>query len=194
MESPTPVLLSHFPSPSSRASSTAAWSATAAAYCLCRGPDDGRLMVQCGGCEEWFHASCCGLLIPTTIAASASSASPTPPLPPAVEGAAAAATTISTTLVLSIPDDWRCPVCAPAAYTLSPAAKGSSNRRVRIAAGRKRALLREEEDGRVDSEAEAEAVESEVKALLREQGGEEEDEEVAACLRREVERRRTLGA
>jgi len=27
-------------------------------YCICRCPDDGKLMVECEGCQEWFHASC----------------------------------------------------------------------------------------------------------------------------------------
>jgi len=27
-------------------------------YCTCRCPDDGKLMVECEGCAEWFHASC----------------------------------------------------------------------------------------------------------------------------------------
>ncbi|KAL2069027.1 hypothetical protein VTL71DRAFT_15365 [Oculimacula yallundae] len=28
-------------------------------YCLCRGPDDHRMMVFCdGGCEDWYHCSC----------------------------------------------------------------------------------------------------------------------------------------
>ncbi len=28
-------------------------------YCICRGPDDHRMMVNCeGGCEEWYHCSC----------------------------------------------------------------------------------------------------------------------------------------
>ncbi len=30
-------------------------------YCLCREPDDGKLMVQCDNCLEWYHASCVGL-------------------------------------------------------------------------------------------------------------------------------------
>ena len=30
-------------------------------YCWCRGIDDGRPMVQCDGCDEWFHSSCMGL-------------------------------------------------------------------------------------------------------------------------------------
>jgi transposase InsO family protein len=27
-------------------------------FCLCRGPDDGTLMVACDQCEEWFHVHC----------------------------------------------------------------------------------------------------------------------------------------
>ncbi|KAF4627454.1 hypothetical protein G7Y89_g10701 [Cudoniella acicularis] len=28
-------------------------------YCICRGPDDHRMMVNCeGGCDEWYHCSC----------------------------------------------------------------------------------------------------------------------------------------
>ncbi|PBP20717.1 PHD transcription factor [Diplocarpon rosae] len=28
-------------------------------YCICRGPDDHRMMVFCdGGCEDWYHCSC----------------------------------------------------------------------------------------------------------------------------------------
>ena len=29
-------------------------------YCVCRMPDDGREMVQCDCCDNWFHASCVG--------------------------------------------------------------------------------------------------------------------------------------
>lgn len=29
-----------------------------AVYCICRRPDDYKLMLQCTMCEEWFHASC----------------------------------------------------------------------------------------------------------------------------------------
>eukprot|EP01084_Bolivina_argentea_P263828 446700_1 len=32
-------------------------------YCICRGPDDGRLMIQCDGCDEWFHYDCVELTI-----------------------------------------------------------------------------------------------------------------------------------
>jgi len=27
-------------------------------YCICNGPDDGRVMIQCEKCEDWFHAEC----------------------------------------------------------------------------------------------------------------------------------------
>ena len=28
-------------------------------YCICRGPDDHRMMVYCeGGCKDWYHCSC----------------------------------------------------------------------------------------------------------------------------------------
>ncbi|EPX71831.1 Set1C PHD Finger protein Spf1 [Schizosaccharomyces octosporus yFS286] len=27
-------------------------------YCLCKGPDDGRWMLGCDGCEDWFHGEC----------------------------------------------------------------------------------------------------------------------------------------
>ena len=27
-------------------------------YCICRGPDTGRSMVQCDKCLEWFHCEC----------------------------------------------------------------------------------------------------------------------------------------
>lgn len=31
-------------------------------YCICRGPDDHRMMVYCdGGCEDWYHCSCVGI-------------------------------------------------------------------------------------------------------------------------------------
>ena len=30
-------------------------------YCLCRKKDDGKLMVQCSGCEDWFHGKCVGI-------------------------------------------------------------------------------------------------------------------------------------
>lgn len=32
-----------------------------ASYCICRGPDDGSLMIQCSKCHEWYHARCLGL-------------------------------------------------------------------------------------------------------------------------------------
>lgn len=27
-------------------------------YCLCRGPDDGSVMLCCDMCDEWFHCRC----------------------------------------------------------------------------------------------------------------------------------------
>jgi len=27
-------------------------------YCICRGPDDHRWMIQCDQCEDWFHGEC----------------------------------------------------------------------------------------------------------------------------------------
>ena len=30
-------------------------------YCICRLPDDGREMVGCDVCHEWFHLDCLGL-------------------------------------------------------------------------------------------------------------------------------------
>lgn len=30
-------------------------------YCLCLGPDDHRWMIQCDGCEDWFHGECVDL-------------------------------------------------------------------------------------------------------------------------------------
>ena len=30
-------------------------------YCWCRGNDDGFPMVQCDGCDEWFHSRCMGI-------------------------------------------------------------------------------------------------------------------------------------
>jgi COMPASS component SPP1 len=37
-------------------------SSDAGEYCLCRGPDDHRMMVCCeGGCDEWYHCSCVGI-------------------------------------------------------------------------------------------------------------------------------------
>eukprot|EP01122_Echinamoeba_exundans_P013324 TRINITY_DN5800_c0_g1_i3.p1 TRINITY_DN5800_c0_g1~~TRINITY_DN5800_c0_g1_i3.p1 ORF type:complete len:926 (+),score=195.15 TRINITY_DN5800_c0_g1_i3:51-2828(+) len=30
-------------------------------FCLCRGPDDGSLMISCDSCDEWYHAKCIGL-------------------------------------------------------------------------------------------------------------------------------------
>ncbi|KAJ3033530.1 hypothetical protein HDV00_006087 [Rhizophlyctis rosea] len=30
-------------------------------YCFCRGVDDGKFMIGCDGCREWFHGSCVGI-------------------------------------------------------------------------------------------------------------------------------------
>ena len=30
-------------------------------YCLCRQPEDGRFMIRCDLCEEWFHGDCVGI-------------------------------------------------------------------------------------------------------------------------------------
>eukprot|EP00611_Tribonema_gayanum_P027975 TRINITY_DN7058_c0_g1_i1.p1 TRINITY_DN7058_c0_g1~~TRINITY_DN7058_c0_g1_i1.p1 ORF type:complete len:966 (+),score=292.24 TRINITY_DN7058_c0_g1_i1:80-2977(+) len=30
-------------------------------YCVCRGPNDGRFMIQCDNCEEWFHGGCANI-------------------------------------------------------------------------------------------------------------------------------------
>lgn len=30
-------------------------------YCFCRKPDDGRLMIACDECNEWYHVDCLGL-------------------------------------------------------------------------------------------------------------------------------------
>jgi len=30
-------------------------------YCLCRKPHQGRFMIQCDGCDEWYHGSCVNL-------------------------------------------------------------------------------------------------------------------------------------
>jgi hypothetical protein len=30
-------------------------------YCTCRGSDDGTGMIQCDGCEEWYHGRCIGI-------------------------------------------------------------------------------------------------------------------------------------
>ncbi|KAK3907384.1 Set1 complex component spp1 [Frankliniella fusca] len=30
-------------------------------WCLCRGPDDGRFMIECSKCLEWFHCTCVAL-------------------------------------------------------------------------------------------------------------------------------------
>lgn len=149
----------------------------AVVYCLCRGPDDGSMMVECGGCAKWFHTRCVGLPLrsagPADIEAEAVAVASSP----AVE------------LTFSIPDDWRCPRCA----------RGGGSGGVHRGQKRERRHV-EGSDGaeaEEDSEAEEAAVEEEVEALLAEQGvesGVEEDEELAACFRREVRRRRALGA
>jgi len=30
-------------------------------YCLCRGPNDGGIMISCDSCDEWFHAECANI-------------------------------------------------------------------------------------------------------------------------------------
>ena len=35
----------------------------AAVYCVCRKPDDGTKMVQCGKCKEWYHMACLNLTV-----------------------------------------------------------------------------------------------------------------------------------
>ena len=30
-------------------------------YCFCGKPDNGGLMIQCEGCDEWLHGSCVGI-------------------------------------------------------------------------------------------------------------------------------------
>lgn len=37
------------------------WHMTSKIYCVCRGTDDGRAMVCCDSCMEWFHADCVSL-------------------------------------------------------------------------------------------------------------------------------------
>ena len=32
-------------------------------YCLCRKPHQGRFMVQCDGCDEWYHGSCVNITV-----------------------------------------------------------------------------------------------------------------------------------
>ena len=44
----------------SRAEKTSSVESEEPVYCVCRGIDDGSLMVECEGCREWFHARCIG--------------------------------------------------------------------------------------------------------------------------------------
>ena len=30
-------------------------------YCICRKPDDGKFMIQCDECDDWFHGACVGM-------------------------------------------------------------------------------------------------------------------------------------
>jgi hypothetical protein len=30
-------------------------------YCVCQSPDDGRFMLACDGCDNWFHPACVGM-------------------------------------------------------------------------------------------------------------------------------------
>jgi hypothetical protein len=30
-------------------------------YCICKGPDDGRFMILCDRCQDWYHGSCVGI-------------------------------------------------------------------------------------------------------------------------------------
>ena len=32
-------------------------------YCICRKPDEGSKMMQCGKCEEWYHMACLNLTV-----------------------------------------------------------------------------------------------------------------------------------
>jgi len=36
-------------------------SGTEVNYCICKGKDDGRAMIQCDQCMEWFHCDCVGM-------------------------------------------------------------------------------------------------------------------------------------
>jgi hypothetical protein len=31
------------------------------AFCICRGKDDGRPMIHCSHCEDWYHFDCVAL-------------------------------------------------------------------------------------------------------------------------------------
>jgi PHD-finger len=44
-------------------------------WCWCRGVDDGRPMVQCDGCDEWFHSLCMGLCKSSSSSSSQSKSS-----------------------------------------------------------------------------------------------------------------------
>ena len=39
-------------------------------YCHCRQPDDGRMMIQCEYCNEWYHGSCVNLTTEDTLSIS----------------------------------------------------------------------------------------------------------------------------
>lgn len=30
-------------------------------YCICRKPDNGKVMIACDECDEWFHVECIGI-------------------------------------------------------------------------------------------------------------------------------------
>ncbi|RDL41060.1 uncharacterized protein BP5553_01039 [Venustampulla echinocandica] len=50
---------SNQPSSTNTAGSSDSESNDGGEYCVCRGPDDHRMMVNCeGGCDEWYHCSC----------------------------------------------------------------------------------------------------------------------------------------
>ena len=36
-------------------------------YCLCREPWQGRFMIQCDGCDEWFHGACVDITPPEAL-------------------------------------------------------------------------------------------------------------------------------